>query len=231
MFDALFFAKKCFDKFYYCANIFYMKKTGSLITFEGGEGCGKSTLIKNIKEYFEQHNVEYIATFEPGGLELCNEIRSILKYSKHKIGKRAELLLFSASRAELCDEVIAPNLDAGKIVLCDRFFDSTRVYQGYANGIADSDIMAVTNIATNGIVPDITFFLDIDPKVAFERKGGKDAGDRIEARDLKYHQMVREGFLNLATKEKRFVVLDATKSPQQLVDDVIAKLKGENIIE
>ena len=204
---------------------------GKFITFEGGEGSGKTTLIESLKNYFEEHKIEYIATREPGGLQLCENIRNILKYSDYKIGKRAELLMFSASRAELVDEVILPNLNAGKVVLCDRFFDSTRVYQGFANGIDDDKVMSVTNFATDGLVPDITFFLDIDPEVAFLRKGGRDAGDRIEERDLQYHNMVRNGYLKLAESEPRIVKIDATMSKEQVFESVIEILRKENIIE
>ena len=204
---------------------------GKFITFEGGEGCGKTTLIQNVKNYFDEHNVNYVLTREPGGLKVCEEIRNLVKYSTEPICKNAELLLFSASRAELVENYLRPNLQAGKIVLCDRFFDSTRVYQGYANGVDDEVVMQITNFATGGLVPDITFFLDIDPKVAFERKGGQDKGDRIEERDLSYHNLVREGYKKIAEKEKRFVVLDATKTREQLLQDVIEKLREEGIIE
>ena len=204
---------------------------GKFITFEGGEGCGKTTLIQNVKNYFDEHNVNYVLTREPGGLKVCEEIRNLVKYSTEPICKNAELLLFSASRAELVENYLRPNLEAGKIVLCDRFFDSTRVYQGYANGVDDEVVMQITNFATGGLVPDITFFLDIDPKVAFERKGGQDKGDRIEERDLSYHNLVREGYKKIAEKEKRFVILDATKTREQLLQDVIEKLREEGIIE
>lgn len=204
---------------------------GKFITFEGGEGSGKSTLIQNLRNYLDEHKVDYVITREPGGLKLCEDIRNILKYSTEKIGLRAELLLFSASRAQLVDDFIRPNLDAGKLVLCDRFFDSTRVYQGYAANVDDAEVMKITNFATAGLVPDLTFYLDIDPEVAFKRKGGQDKGDRIEERDLSFHYMVRDGYRTIAAKEKRFVVLDATKSPQEIVDQVIEKLRTENIIE
>ena len=204
---------------------------GKFVTFEGGEGSGKSTLIQNLRNYLDEHKVDYVITREPGGLKLCEDIRNILKYSTEKIGLRAELLLFSASRAQLVDDFIRPNLDAGKLVLCDRFFDSTRVYQGYAANVDDAEVMKITNFATAGLVPDLTFYLDIDPMVAFKRKGGQDKGDRIEERDLSFHYMVRDGYRAIAAKEKRFVVLDATKSPQEIVDQVIEKLRTENIIE
>ena len=203
---------------------------GKFVTFEGGEGAGKSTLLSNLHEKLNQMNVDYVFTREPGGLKLCEDIRNILKYSKEKMSVRTELLLFSASRAQLVEEYIKPKLAEGKVVLCDRFFDSTRVYQGYANGIADESVMEVTNFACEGLTPDVTFFLDIDPVVAFKRKGGQDKGDRIEERDMSFHQKVRDGYKMIAEKEPRFVVLDATLSPETLVELVIDKLKKENII-
>ena len=133
---------------------------GKFVTFEGGEGSGKSTLIQNLRNYLDEHKVDYVITREPGGLKLCEDIRNILKYSTEKIGLRAELLLFSASRAQLVDDFIRPNLDAGKLVLCDRFFDSTRVYQGYAANVDDAEVMKITNFATAGLVPDLRFYLD-----------------------------------------------------------------------
>ena len=204
---------------------------GKFITFEGGEGCGKTTLIENLKKYLAENNVDFVSAREPGGLKLCEEIRNIVKYSTEPISLRAELLLFSASRAELVKNFIIPNLNSGKVVICDRFFDSTRVYQGYANGLSDDDVMSIINFATGGLVPDITFYLDLDPIVAFERKGGRDAGDRIEERSLEYHNMVRKGYKKIASGEKRFVVLDATRSREQLLSDVVNKLKAEGIIE
>ena len=139
-------------------------------------------------------------------------------------------MLFSASREELVDEVISPALIQGKVVLCDRFFDSTRVYQGYASGVADEEIMKITEYATRNLVPDITFYLDIDPDVAFARKGGKDAGDRIENRNTSFHHLVRKGYLKLAETEPRIIKLDATKSPEELLEQVLEKLREKKII-
>ena len=201
-----------------------------LVTFEGCEGAGKSTLIKNLCEYFDKDKVDYVTVREPGGLKLCEKIREIVKYSNEPISKNAELLLFSARRAELFANIKKPMLDEGKLVICDRYYDSSRVYQGYASGINDKTVMQITNFATDGLVPQVTFVLDIDPQVSFLRKGGRDKGDRIEAKDLSYHQMIRKGYLQLAKKERRFVVLDATKSEQELLDLVVEKLKEEKII-
>lgn len=203
---------------------------GKFITFEGGEGSGKSTLLENLKSYFDYNNIDYVFTREPGGLKLCEDIRQILKYSTEKMSTQTELLLFSASRAELVKQFIKPKLEEGKIVLCDRFYDSSRVYQGYANNLDDSEVMAITNFATGGLVPDITFFLDIDPEVAFKRKGGRDSGDRIEAKSLEYHNKVREGYKKFASAEKRFVVIDATLSPSKVLNKVLDTLIKENII-
>ena len=200
------------------------------VTFEGGEGSGKSTLIKLLSDYLTQKNVDFLATREPGGLEVCEEIREIVKYSKSSLTPETELLLFSASRAQLVSEVIEPALNAGKLVLCDRFFDSTRVYQGFCANIPDETVMSITKFATNGLVPTITFFLDIDPKFAFERKGGKDEGDRIENKDFSFHENVRKYFKFLADKEERFVVLDATKTPNELLDEVVNTLKAKTLI-
>lgn len=200
------------------------------VTFEGGEGCGKSTLINLLADYLTQINVDFLATREPGGLQVCEEIRNIVKYSQEHLTPQTELLLFSASRAELVEDVIKPALNNGKVVLCDRFFDSTRVYQGYCVGIDDETVMQITNFATGGLVPEVTFFLDIDPKFAFERKGGQDKGDRIENKDFSFHTKVREGFRCLAEKEKRFIVLDATLPPQELLEIVAETLKSKNII-
>ena len=202
----------------------------NLVTFEGGEGAGKSTLIKNLCEYLDNNNIDYLKVREPGGLPVCEKIREIVKYSEEPICKSAELLLFSASRAQLVAGFIKPKLSEGKVIICDRFYDSSRVYQGYASDIDDEVVMQITNFATGGLVPQVTFFLDIDPQVAFERKGGRDKGDRIEAKDLDYHNKVRQGYLQIAKKEKRFVVLDATKSEAELVDIVVKKLKEEKVL-
>ena len=204
---------------------------GKLVTIEGGEGAGKTTLIENLKKYFVENHIDFVATREPGGSKVCENIRNILKYSDEKISERAEILLFSASRAQLVDEFIKPKLAEGKIVVCDRFFDSTRVYQGFAGNFDDKEIMDITNFATNGLLPDITFYLDIDPVVAFKRKGGQDKGDRIEERDMSYHQKVRQGFLELVKREDRIVKLDATLSEEELLTLVVSKLKQEKIIE
>lgn len=202
------------------------------ITFEGGEGCGKTTLINNLSNYLNEKGIEHILTREPGGLPLCEEIRKILKYFKNgEIDSRTELLLFSASRATLTSQVIKPALEQNKVVLCDRYFDSTRIYQGYCSGISDEDIMKITDYAVQGLRPTLTFFLNIDPIVAFKRKNGPDSGDRFENLSLNFHQQVREGFLKLAEKEsERFKVIDASKPALEVFEDVKKILEEEKVI-
>ena len=140
------------------------------------------------------------------------------------------LLLLIKLILHFVQNFILPNLAMGKIVLCDRFFDSSRVYQGYAKNIDDGEIMAVTNFATSGLKPDKTFLLDIDPVVAFKRKGGQEVGDRIEQQSIEYHQKVRQGYLKIAKKDDRFVVLDATKPLTELLSEIVESLKKESII-
>lgn len=200
------------------------------ITFEGGEGAGKSTLLNLLKDYLDKNNIDYVATREPGGTDECEKIREFVLKSKG-ISPLSQFLLFSASRSILVDKVIAPSLKQGKIVLCDRYFDSSRVYQGYCDELNDNDICCITNFATNGLIPYITFYLDIDPEVAFKRKQQIDKTDVFETKNLDFHNKVRQGFLNLAKQEpNRFVVIDATKSQQEILDIVINVLKEKGVL-
>lgn len=202
----------------------------NFITFEGGEGCGKTTLIAKLKDYCEQHKIECLITREPGGVKECEEIRAMLKSTKD-FSVKTQVLLFSASRSHLCEQVIKPSLNAGKIVFCDRFYDSTRVYQGMNGNISDDLIMQITNFAVDSVKPQLTFFLDIDPVDAFKRKGGVDKGDVFEEAGIEFHQKVRENFKILAKKEpERFVVIDASQSADAVFNTVLDILKKEKII-
>ena len=201
----------------------------NFITFEGGEGSGKSTLIGLLADYCQSKNIDYVVTREPGGLVECEKIRQILKQSE--LSPKTQLLLFSASRSHLCENLILPAIKSGKIVFCDRFFDSTRVYQGYCGHLADETIMQITKTAVGECYPQITFFLDIDPQKAFERKGGADKGDVFEQAGIEYHKKVREGYNLLCKKEpNRFVKIDATMPKEEVLNKVIEVLKKENVI-
>lgn len=202
-------------------------KKGYLITFEGGEACGKSTQIKKFAKYLEDNHIDFILSREPGGTEVGEKIRELLLHSKCDMSSTVEFLLFSASRAQHYEKVVKPALDAGKVVLLDRFYDSSFVYQGYAGNLNLDDLKAVTNFAVNGTEPDLTFLLDISYEDGMKRKQ-KDENlkklDRIESKGKTYHDKVRQGYLTLAKMfDKRIVVVDASKS----IDEVFEKIKTE----
>ena len=183
---------------------------GLFITFEGGEGCGKSTHSKLLLQKLKQQNVPAILTHEPGGTALGNELRNLLKKRKGStISPQAELFLLAASRAQLMAEVIRPALEEGKVVVCDRFTHSTIVYQGYGRGLDFTAIKMVNNMATRHVDPDLVILLDIPPEQGLARK--RSLKDRFEAEDLSFHRRVREGYLKMADAEPdRWLLIDAS---------------------
>ena len=190
---------------------------GIFISLEGGEGVGKSTQIEFIKKWFEDHNLKYLCTKEPGGTPLGEQVRGILKYAKFEIVPRAELLLFNAARAELIEEVIRPAINNRINVISDRFFDSTIAYQAYGRGLDVNTVMDICKYATDQIEPDITFWLDLPPKEAFERKFGADKDDRMEQSGIEFHNRVYEGYKYLAkTYPNRIKRIDASKSAEEV---------------
>lgn len=209
-------------------------KTPLFVTFEGGEGAGKSTLIQRIKEHLVKNGYSVVVTREPGGSKLGDRVRDILLNPELgiTISPKAELLLYLAARAQNVEEVIRPSLAEGKIVLCDRFNDSSLAYQGYARGI---DIVAVQEIAAfsaDNLKPDLTFFLDIDPQIGLKRvlntsKENAKVGqlDRIETMQLEFHKKVRKGFLAIAKNEPhRLKVIDAHQMPDKVFEDAVQHL-------
>mgnify|MGYP001569696769 CR=1 FL=1 len=182
---------------------------GPFITFEGGEGCGKSTQSRLLLKKLEQQNVPVVLTHEPGGTALGNELRKTLKRKRDSsISPHAELFLLAASRAQLVAELIRPALEEGKVVLCDRFTHSTMVYQGYGRGLDFTAINMVNNMATGNLNPDLIILLDISPEQGLARK--QSLKDRFELEDLSFHRRVREGYLKMAAAEPdRWLVIDA----------------------
>jgi dTMP kinase len=183
---------------------------GLFITFEGGEGCGKSTQSKLLLKKFEQQNIPVVLTHEPGGTALGDEIRKTLKNKRNSfVSPQTELLLFAASRAQLVAEVIRPTLKEGEVVICDRFAHSTLVYQGYGRGLDLTIVETVNTVATGNLKPDLTVFLDISPEQGLARK--QSSKDRFELEDLSFHRRVREGYLKMAAAEPdRWLVIDAS---------------------
>jgi dTMP kinase len=190
-----------------------------LITFEGIDGAGKSTQIKKLVNYLTDRNREAVTLREPGGTDVAEKIRAILLESRHEISPIGELLLFSASRAELVQEVIIPAIAAGKTVILDRFFDSTTAYQGYGRGIDLTLLQSIISISTCGIIPDITFYLDIEPEEALRRKFSKtsiplsfenDELDRMERSGAEFYRKVRHGYHEMISSNRaRFVTINA----------------------
>ncbi|AII60825.1 dTMP kinase [Dehalococcoides mccartyi] len=181
------------------------------ITFEGGEGCGKSTQSKALYRYLKKLGLGCVLTHEPGGSKSGDKITRLLKWSKEEhISPLTELLLFNASRSILIDNVIKPALQDGKIVICDRYTDSTLAYQGYGRGLDLDTVKCVNSLASGGLVPDLTIWLDMDDKAALLRKGELPP-DRFESENNGFHQRVRNGFGAIyATEPDRFLKLDAS---------------------
>lgn len=197
---------------------------GFLVTFEGGEGCGKSTQIKKLSQFLEQEKIPFIVSREPGGTEVGEKIRDILLNMKAEMSSTVEFLLFSASRADHIEKVVKPALESGKIVLLDRFYDSSFVYQGYAGDLNLKDIQNVTELAVKDVKPNLTFLLDLDYEVGMLRKSKDDKLrnlDRIEQKGESYHKKVRNGYLKLAEQNPdRIVVVDASKTPDEIFEEI-----------
>jgi len=183
------------------------------ITFEGPEGSGKSTQARLLVEWLRQRGVDVLFTREPGGTAIGDQVRQILLDPEHRnMVPEAEVLLFSASRAQLVRQVIKPHLERGGVVVCDRYADSTYAYQGYGRGLDMEMLRTVTRFATGGLVPDLTFLLDVPVEVGLARKRageGQDDWNRMEEEVIEYHKRVRAGYLRLASEDrKRWVILD-----------------------
>ena len=197
------------------------------LTFEGGEGCGKSTQIQRLAERLRALGREVVVTREPGGTEIGEQLRHLLQFSAagHRLASESELLLFAASRAQLVRELIRPALDRGAIVLADRFLDSTTVYQGVARRIDPAEVAAINHFAVGPTLPALTFLLDLPPALARARLAARPrpsgAPDRMEQQPPEFYEAVRRGYLDLAARETtRIRLLDATASIEQLATDI-----------
>ena len=193
---------------------------GLFITFEGPDGCGKTTQMKLLAEYFKKKGKEVVLTREPGGKGLGEKVREILLNYDGEVSDRCESFLFLADRAQNIDIIVNPAVKEGKIVLCDRHIDSTVAYQGYGRGLNIDRINMLNNLATNGKKPDLTLVFDVDVETSMKRVGKEK--DRMESAGIDFHNRVRKGYLELAKQEpKRIKVLDATKSIEEIHKDVI----------
>ena len=205
-------------------------KNGYFITFEGGEACGKSTQVKKLKEYIStlKNKDDFLFVREPGGTPLTDKIRRLLlNYEEDKPLPMTELLLFCATRVENIEKRVKPALQQGKVVIADRFYDSTIAYQGMARGIMSAqDILTLTKKIIGPLKPDLTFYLKISPSEAFKRKAKMGEMDRIEKEGLDFHEKVAKGYNFISNIEKeRFYCLDATKEPDIIFNEIITVLK------
>ncbi len=187
------------------------------ITFEGGEGCGKSVQAKTLYKRLSQLTIPALLTHEPGGTPIGKKLGRWLKWAQGTdISPLTELLLFNASRAQLVTEVIQPGLKKGKIVICDRYADSTIAYQSYGRGLNLEMVKTINNAATQELKPDLTLLLDMPAEKGLARKRAR-RQDRFEQEDITFHQRVREGFLKLAANEpQRWLVIDASQSKTKI---------------
>lgn len=192
-------------------------KRGVFITLEGGDGSGKSTLAESLFLYLERKKIPIIKTRAPGGTRIGKEIRDVvLSRRKTKMAPRCELLLFLADRAQHVEEEILPHLLDGKVVLCDRFNDSTFAYQGGARGFPSPIIRTLCDFACQKLQPDLTLYLDIDPSTALKRMQSR-REDRIELEALEFHQNIRKAFIKRCKQyPKRMALLDASLPPSQV---------------
>ncbi len=196
------------------------------ITFEGGEGCGKSTQARALYRRLSKLAIPAVLTCEPGGTPLGRKLGRWLKWTDDKeITPLTELLLFNAARTQSVTEIVLPNLKTGMIVISDRYTDSTTVYQGYGRGLALEMVENINNVATQGMKPDLTVLLDIPVETGLARKTAKKP-DRFEQEELAFHHRVREGYLKLAKEApQRWLVVDATRSKGEVAEIIWQKIK------
>ena len=194
-------------------------KKGLFITFEGTDGCGKTTQIELLKRYLEEKGYKVVLTREPGAKGLGEKLREILLNYDGDVSSNCESFLFLADRAQHIDMLIKPAIERGEVVLCDRHTDSTVAYQGYGRGLDLNQIKMLNDIATNGVKPDMTFVFDIDIETAQERVGK--TKDRMESAGIEFFKRVRQGYLEIAKSEpERAKVLDATQTIETIANQV-----------
>lgn len=205
---------------------------GKLITFEGCEGCGKSTQLRLLKEYLDRKGVDYVAAREPGGTEISERIRAIiLDGSLSGMSYRTEALLYAAARCQILKEVVKPAIDAGKTVILDRYIDSSFAYQAYARGLGYDFVAAANSYAVENFMPDVTVFLNVPPENSFRRKGGADISDRLEQEGMVFHKKVYEGYRELLKKfPERIIPFAAKGTKTETHNDIVKYLTEKGFI-
>lgn len=197
-------------------------RRGIFITVEGTDGSGKTTQVRRMEAHLKEKGYDILLVREPGGTRISEKIRSIiLDPENQEMGKVTEMLLYASARAQLVFEVIKPAMESGKIVICDRFVDSSYVYQGFGRGISLETIKEVNRAALDGISPDITFFFDVSPEIALKRRYSTTGADRIEKEKMAFHMKVYEGYKTLASiYPERIKTIDSARSVEEIWEDV-----------
>jgi dTMP kinase len=201
-------------------------RSGIFITFEGGEGVGKSTQIRRLADSLRRAGHDVLVTREPGGSPGAEAVRHVLlSGAAETFGVRMEAILFAAARNDHVEEIIRPAIETGAVVLCDRFVDSSRVYQGVTGNLEPGFIEALQRIATNGVMPDLTFILDMPAKTGLgraRRSGGDEAPDRFEKEEIETHEKRRQAYLDIAeTEPARCRVVDADRSEDEIAEEIL----------
>ena len=200
--------------------------SGFFITLEGGEGAGKTTIANALIQKLSELEIETLYTREPGGIKIAEQIREvILDCENTEMDSRTEALLYAAARRQHLVEKVKPAMEAGRIVLCDRFVDSSIVYQGYARGIGMDEVREINQFAIEGFMPDLTIFFDIKPELGLARIAANEAREvnRLDLEGLAFHELVYEGYKLQANKNpERIVSVDATKDVEELTNQVCA---------
>ena len=197
------------------------------IAFEGSDGSGKTTILEGVKKFLEESNIDYIITREPGGTQIGEEIRNILLQHNegHDMSDRTEALLFAAARSQSVEEVLKPALETKDLVISDRYILSSLAYQGYARDLGVEGVRNINLFATDELMPDYTFFLDVDPIKVLERKKSKVKSDRLEMEPNEYHQKVYEGYKKIIETEENTIIIDASKPVEEVLKNTIEELK------
>lgn len=206
-----------------------MNRPGYFITLEGPEGAGKTTAIENLMKQLESLGIEVVLTREPGGIEIAEKIREVILNKNHTaMDGRTEALLYAAARRQHLVEKVLPALQQGKVVLCDRFIDSSLAYQGYARGLGIDEVLSINEFAIQDTWPDLTLFFDVAPEIGLQRIGANSGREqnRLDMEKLPFHQKVYEGYQELLSRyPDRIVRIDAAKDPEGVVTDALTAIK------
>ena len=198
------------------------------ITFEGPDGSGKTTQARMLADYLESQGYPVLCTREPGGTEISEQIRQVILSTHNKsMRNETEVLLFSAARAQIVAELIRPALAQDKLVICDRYYDSTYAYQGYGLGLDLKSLRAITQFATGGLVPDRTFYVDVPVELGLQRRHRGET-NRLDLKNVEYHTRVRNGYLELVQAEpQRFTLIDGSGTVEQVQTQIRARMMTE----